>query len=625
MKNLLLTGCLIVLSIATKAETQIEISPEIKNVTVYQQGALISREGNFAVKKGKTTLLFKGLSSKITPESIQAKATNEVMIISVTHNLDYLNKTVVSKEITALSNSRRVLLDSIKMVNNYKTVFTQEKEMILANKSIAGDNGVNINELEQAAVFFRKRLTEIESFTHKLDNTLFKLKSDLVIISRQLLELNAKIDQPTSLVSVVVSSETDTKSNIELSYFIPDAGWSPAYDIRIKDINTSLNLYYKAKISQNTDENWDNVNLTLSTGNPSISNNKPELSTYYLTFNNYYNNRQGDPYSANKPFNGIISGKITDAEDGEPLVGATIMVRGTTKGTIADVEGNFRIELPQGSNILTISFIGYKTQEIVANTSSMNIAMKQDLQALEEVVVMAYGIRGESSGALQGRASGVSMVKKKEQIPLAIEKRQLTTEFKINIPYTIPSDNQPYDVTMVQYEIDAEYKYSVVPKLSSDAYLIARIPNYIQYNLLNGNASVFFKDIYQGESFIDLETSSDTLILSVGRDKEIIVSREIQKDFVSKSITGTIKKEQKAWSITLKNNKAIPIDISVEDQYPISMNEDIKVDLLETTGAKINETTGKLIWDIKMNPNEKKVYNLRYSVRYPSGKPILIE
>ena len=625
MKNLLLTGCLIVLSITTKAETQIEISSEIKNVTVYQQGAQISRAGNFAVKKGQTTVLFKGLPSKITPESIQAKATNEVMIISVTHNLDYLNKTVVSKEITTLSNNRRVLLDSIKMLNNYKTVFTQEKEMILANKSIAGDNGVNINELEQAAMFFRKRLTEIESFTHKLDNTLFKLKSDLVIISKQLLELNAKIDQPTSLVSVVVSSEIDTKSNIELSYFIPDASWKPAYDIRIKDINTSLNLYYKAKISQNTDENWDKVNLTLSTGNPSISNNKPELSTYYLTFNNYYNNRPSDQYSSNKPFSGIISGKITDADDGEPLVGATITVRGTTKGTIADVDGNFRIELPQGSNILAISFIGYKSQEIVANTSSMNIALKPDLQALEEVVVVAYGTSGESAGVLQGRAPGVSTVKKKEQIPLAIEKRQLTTEFQINIPYTIPSDNQPYDVTMVQYEIDAEYKYSVVPKLSNDAYLIARIPNFIQYNLLNGNASIFFKDIYQGESFIDLETSSDTLILSVGRDKEIVVSREIQKDFVSKSISGTIKKEQKAWSITLKNNKTIPIDISLEDQYPISMNEDIKVDLLETTGAKINETTGKLIWDVKINPNEKKVFNLRYSVKYPSGKPILIE
>jgi hypothetical protein len=625
MKKLISTVCLIAMSIATFAETQKEINSEIKNVTIYQQGAQISREGSFSILKGKTTLLFKGLSSKISPESIQARATNEVMIISVTHSLDYLNKAIVSKEITSLNDKRRVLLDSIKMLNNYKTVYSQEKEMILANKSIAGDNGVNINELEQAATFFRKRLTEIESYSHKMDNILFNLKSDLVMISKQLLALNSKVDLPTSLVSVVVSSDIDTKSTIQLNYFIPDASWVPAYDIRIKDVNESLNLFYKAKVSQNTDENWDNVKLTLSTGNPSISNNKPELSTYYLTFNNYYNSRTTVQYDSNQPFKGRVAGKITDAETGEALIGTTILVKGTQTGTIADINGNYQIDLPQGTNTLVFSFIGYNAQEILANSPTINIALTPNLQALEDVVVVGYGVSGETSDALQYRASGVNMVKKIEQIPLAIEKRQLTTEFQINIPYSVPSDNQPYDVTMVQYEINAEYKYSTVPKLSNDAYLIAKIPNYIKYNLLSGNAYIFFKGIYQGESFIDLDTSSDTLTLSIGRDRDIVVSREIKKDYVNKSISGSTKKEQKAWITTIKNNKDIPINISVEDQYPISKNDDIKVDLIENSGAKIDESTGKLIWDLKLTPKEKKVIDLRYSVKYPTGRPLIIE
>ena len=192
MKKLILTACSIAMSIVIYAGTDKEIPSEIKNVTVYQQGAQISREGNISVQKGKTTLLFKGLPSGISPESLQAKATNDVMIISVTHSIDYLNKNTVSKEITVLNDRRRVLVDSIKMLKNYKSVYAQEKEMIIANKSIAGDNGVNINELEQAASFFRKRLTEIETNTHKLDNILFALKSELVNISKQLLELKCK-------------------------------------------------------------------------------------------------------------------------------------------------------------------------------------------------------------------------------------------------------------------------------------------------------------------------------------------------------------------------------------------------------------------------------------------------
>ena len=74
----------------------------------------------------------------------------------------------------------------------------------------------------------------------------------------------------------------------------------------------------------------------------------------------------------------------------------------------------------------------------------------------------------------------------------------MTTEFQINIPYSVPSDNQPYDVTMIQYDIDAQYDYSTVPKLSNDAFLIARIPDYYKYNLISGNAYIFLKGIYQG-------------------------------------------------------------------------------------------------------------------------------
>lgn len=625
MKKLILTAGMIAMSIAMCYGTEKEISSEIKNVTVYQQGAQVTRIGDVYLQKGKTVLLFKGLPSEIGPESIQAKASDDVMIISVTHSIDYLNKPIVSKEITLLNDRRRELIDSIKMVKNYMSVYAQEREMIIANKSIAGDNGVNINELEQAAAFFRKRLTGIESAAHKLDNILFELKSELVKASKQLLELNAKIDLPASLVSVVVSSEKETKTTLQLDYFIGDAGWSPAYDVRITDVNEPLRLFYKAKVFQNTDEDWDNVNLTLSTGNPSISNNKPELAAYYLTFDNYYRPVTGVQYGLDKAFNGHVSGTITDGESGDPLIGATIMVKGTTTGTIADLDGHFQLDLPQGYRTLEVLFIGYKSQEITVNSTPVNVVMTADYTALDEVVVVGYGSGDNESYDYQKNTSGISKTKKIEQIPLAIERRQLTTEFHIDIPYSIPSDNKAYDVTMVEYDIDAEYEYSAVPKVSPDAFLIANIPEYIRYDLLAGDANIFFKGIYQGASFINPQIMGDTLTLSVGRDKDIIVEREVQKDFTGKGITGTNRKEQKAYTITVRNNKNLPVDITIEDQYPVSKVNEIKVDLLESSGAKSDEATGKLKWDLHLAPNEKIVINLRYSVRYPAGRDVIVD
>lgn len=626
MKKTIVSVGVIALSIAIYAETPKEINSEIKNVTVYQQGAQITREGNGFIPKGKSTLIFQGLPEKITPSSIQVSATNNVMIVSVTHSIDYLNKSLTDKTLTDLYKRQLSLTDSIKVLNNLKTVYEQEKAMILSNSSISGNNGVNINDLEQAAIFFRKRLTEIENGTHKLENKISDFKDVLYKTSKQLLELNSKKDLPTSQIKVVVSSETETKSQLKLNYFIPNASWTPAYDIRISETNKPLNFFYKAKVTQNTDENWENVKLTLSTGNPSITNNKPELTSYYLTFDNFYKDISPNKIYETKPLRGVVSGKITDAETGEPLIGTNVVVKGTTKGVVADVNGNYTIELPQGSNTLVFSFIGYASQEAIANSATLNISMKMDKVSLDEVVVVAYGVSGgDYESSLSGRVAGVNVLKKKEQIPVAIEKRQLTTEFQIDIPYSIPSDNQPYDVNMVEYEIDASYEYYAVPKLSNNAFLIAKIPNWINYNLLSGTTYIFFKGVYQGESYIDLDTSSDTLSISVGRDKDLVISRDIQKDFASKSFAGTSRKEQKAWTISIKNNKAIPVNISIEDQYPISKVDDIKVDLIEYSGAKKEESTGKLTWNLLVNPAEKKTLDLRYSVKYPTSRSVLIE
>lgn len=625
MKKIILSSFSILFSVLSSGETTKEVSTEIKSVTIYQQGAIITREGNISIPKGKSTLIFQGLPAKITPSSIQISASNNVLIVSVTHNIDYLNKSVTDKELINLHKNQRSLNDSIKVLNNLKTVYSQEKAMILANSSIAGDNGVNIDDLQKAAAFFRKRLTEIEVTTHNLDNDIYDLKNELYNISKQLLELNSKIDLPTSNVKVVVTSELETKSQLKLDYYIPDASWIPAYDIRITETDQPLDFVYKAKVTQNTDENWDNVKLTLSTGNPALSNSKPELSAYYLTFDNYYKASSFNLITENAPFKGVVKGKIVDAETGEPLIGTNVNVKGTTSGVVADVNGNYSIEIPQGYNILSFSFIGYKPQEVPINSGTINITMNQDQLALEEVVVVGYAVSNDYSSALAGRAAGVNISKKKEQIPMAIEKRQLTTEFQIDIPYTIPSDNQSYDVNMVEYEINANYEYYAIPKISNNAFLIAKIPDWINYNLLSGTSYIFFKGIYQGESYIDLGTSSDTLSVSVGRDKDLIITREIQKDFASKSITGSTKKEQKAWTILVKNNKSIPVKISIEDQYPVSKTDEIKVDLIEYSGARREESTGKLTWEIPLKPAEKKSIELRYSVRYPTNRSVIIE
>lgn len=614
------------------AQTEKNVESAIKDVTLYQQGVLVSRTARSIIPKGKSTLIFSGLSSKIDTKSIQAKISNGGTIVSVTHNIDYLNKNKVSKEVSVLEQNRKRIEDSLKILKSFKTVYYNEREMILSNKSIGGKNGVNVTDLQTAATFFRNRLSEIETKLNLIDRRTYQLRLNMMDIAKQLAELNAQLDMPSSVVKVVVSSEKQMEGNVKLEYIIDEAGWTPNYDVRIKDVDSPLSLTYKAKVFQNTGEEWKDVNMTLSTGNPSISNYKPVLNTYYLTFNNYYRAPSNLRTSAVKPVAGTVTGIVTDAETGEGIPGVTIVDKETSKGTSTDANGQYKIDMTKGVGTLLYSFIGFEgQQQNVRAGSTMNVSLKPSNVKLEEVIVTGYGIRKddisekEMNSSMVGSATAVKSLKKKEQVPLSIEKQQTATEFKIDVPYSIPSDNQSYDVSMVEYEVPAQYSYSAVPKLSTDAFLMAQVADWTKYNLLSGNANLFFKGVFQGETYLDLTSVEDTLSLSIGRDKDIVIMREIQNDFASKNFVGSSKKELKAWNITVKNNKETPVSICIEDQYPISKLDDIKVEVLEQSGAKADTDSGKLMWKLPLAPKEKKMLQLRYSVKYPQGKKVIVD
>lgn len=619
MKPTILLALAIIISSIVVGETQKNVESSIKHVTVYQVGAQITRKSEVKIEKGITELQFSGLPQAINPESIQASADAGVTILSVTHAIDYLNKQKATDQVLKLEKRREVINDSINIHKNLQRVYAQEKDMVIANQAIGGDNGISAADLEKMAVFFRNRLSEIESLHYQQTLKIRKLQHEMVTITQQLLELNAQIDMPTSLVKVKVSSEAAKNAKMELRYFIADAGWKPNYDIRIEDVNSPLGLFYKAKVNQNTGEDWKDVLLTLSSGDPSISNYKPELDAYFLTFDNFYSKR--DPLEASKPYSGTVSGRVVD-EIGEPIPGVSIMIKGTTQGVATDMDGRYSIKVPSASSTLVYSFIGMKSLELPASSPVRNVRMESDNVALEEVVVTAYGARSEN---MMIRGVSSSAPKMNIQIPLAIEKSQVATEFKIEIPYSIPSDNQAYDVSILEYTVPAQYKYAAVPKLTTDAFLMASIPDWHLYELLDGDVSLFFKGIYQGKTYFDLSSIEDTLTVSVGRDRDIQIKRESKKEFSRRSVVGSNKREQRVWEISVKNNKPFPVDIVVEDQYPISRLSDIKVEQVDAPGATIDEATGKVKWNLNLKSGETRTLQIKYTVRYPQNRKLLVE
>lgn len=241
----------------------------------------------------------------------------------------------------------------------------------------------------------------------------------------------------------------------------------------------------------------------------------------------------------------------------------------------------------------------------------------------------AAGVQVRSKNALEAVAADAEIVEEYREAPalsssefVTTIQTSLNTEFEIGLPYTILSATKPTLVDVRNYEMKAAYEYSVAPKLDQDAFLLAKAIGWEEFNLLPGEANVFFEGTFVGKSYIDPNNIKDTLAVSLGRDKRIVVKREKLKDFTTRKAIGTNQRDSYAWEVSVRNTKSEPIKITVEDQVPVSQNSQIEVTVSDVGGARYNKETGKLIWNMNLQPNEMKKVVFKYEVKYPKDKQL---
>jgi uncharacterized protein (TIGR02231 family) len=199
---------------------------------------------------------------------------------------------------------------------------------------------------------------------------------------------------------------------------------------------------------------------------------------------------------------------------------------------------------------------------------------------------------------------------------------ELSAEFDIKQTYSIPADAKPYIVDVITYNLNASFQYYSVPKVDKEAFMLARVTGWEDLDLVEGPANVYLGGTFVGQSYINTRSVDDTLSLSFGRDKKIVVTRTKLKDFNKERSAGTSRKITYSYEIIVKNNHKGPIQIELEDQLPVSQNSEITVDAIELSKADINILTGQLKWKLSLNPDESKKIILTYSVKYPKNKSV---
>ncbi len=642
LRPLLTLLCLLtILCTCVSAQTatqdkEIPITSKITNATVFLEGAQVNRTAKADIPAGRATLVFTNLTTDLDPKSIQVSAKNDgFIILSVSRRLNFNKPPATDPEGDKLYERLDALDGREDLLTTRFKIAKAEEDLLNENRKVAGTTtGLDAEQLRQTVAFQRERITAIKMLYLAISDSIKTIKEQREDLQKQISELGkSRETKTTAEVVVITQAERALTSEFALGYLVPNARWVPHYDVRVANISQPVDLRYRAKVSQESGEDWTGIRLKLSTGDPSVSATVPTLPVWRA----YPGSR---PPSYNPKTKKVASfgyskknGVVQDAA-GETLIGASILIQGTTAGTVTDLDGRYSLDIPEGATELIVSYTGFATKRVPLNEAD-RIVLDESAAQLSEIVITGYSRRAGASKRRRARRPSGSIFgggrRQKDKsfasapIPVTTERRATTVVFDIELPYSIPSDGKPRDVEIKQHNLPAAYSYLAVPKFSPDAFLTATVTNWDQYDLLNGEVQLFFEGTYLGTTALDVTSTNDTLELSLGRDAGVLVERKETDEYRKRNFFGGKVTESRGYTISVRNKKGQPINLTLLDQVPVSADESVDVKLDLPKDVRHEEKTGFLEWKLELAAGLERKVQFGYTVKSPKNRRVVLE
>jgi hypothetical protein len=639
-------------------EKEVPLTSDLKKVTVFFLGAQVEHQANAQLKKGKQEVVFTKLTDFLDPNTVQVKANGDLTILSVRTRKNFEDIRISNDKIEALNAQRLVLEKKEIALRDEYEILELDKELLMRNRDLKGqDKGISMIELKEAYAFMHQKMNEITIRESAIYDELEKLTKEMNKLEQEIISQRSKPVINYSEIIVEIDVEKETDASFFFNYISPNASWKPYYDMRSDGIGKPIKLEAKALVSQNTGIEWKNVDMVLSTNDPYENSKEPVVAPWYINYNNYpqqkYQTQRNLPtvdYSGEK-----IQGEVIDANTGEPMPFTKVSFPSNpTIGAVTDVDGKFSVTVPRNERQIIASFVGYQSSSLPINAPYIKFFLVADEVELEEVVVSdnfnqsrtitkqdisLMPSRNTFSVSATGRKRNMKNKafaaaydeerkledKKANYVQTNVVKKDLRMEYQIQSKMTIPTDGMDHRVQIDNFELNASYEYHTAPKIDPSVFLAAQVTGWEKLNLLSGESNIYFDGTYIGKSFIDVNSTKDTLSFSFGKDAKVIVERTKVKDKSSNKVFGSRQKYDVTWEIRMRNNGGASIPIIVKDQFPISTNNDIKVRNGEFGTASLDEKTGILVWKLNLPLGGSQNLQFGYSVDYQKGYTLYLE
>lgn len=363
MRSILLLVTLLATTLHAQERT---ISSKLTEAKVFLTGAQVARNATAKVPVGTSSFVFTGLAQELDPKSIQVTGKGGYQILSVAHRINYLTESPVKKELEELQVRIKKLEKEFAYEKAMQDVWVNEEQLLQKNASIGGQqNGITASQLTAVNDYVRERMKLIKTNWLLQQEKLTALQEETNKLRQQAQQMQAQAPRPTSEVVVEISSTAEVSASFSIGYFVRNAGWTPAYDLRATAVGKPIELAMKAQVTNNSGEDWDKVQLSLSSGNPTLGGVMPALSPWTLYTPQILRNQNADGRTFQEmPMResakrSAASAELLDDMDATNTVWNTVESRGTTVEFVIQTP----FSIPSDGKAHTV---GVSTQDIPA-------------------------------------------------------------------------------------------------------------------------------------------------------------------------------------------------------------------------------------------------------------------
>jgi len=585
---------------------------KISAVTVYTDRAIVTRTASADLAAGDSTIVLEKLPAGLLDASVQVRGrgTASATILDVTTATTFTDKTdpATQPRVKELQGAIIALDKRLAALNDRAAILQQQVTLVgkienaVASPSTGKDSSTppKLDDMQKLMTFSQDNLTRLAAEQREIATEKSSVTDRRAALQAQLNELRngGKGPRAYKTVTVRVSAANAGSLDLTLDYTVPAAGWTPAYDARLRTETGEVELAYNGIVRQTTGEDWKDVALTLSTARPGLGGGAPKNNPWFV---DVFVPRTADVTAANA----ATFGRNTTAN--------SYIINGGNGSGAAFYAGN---AVALGDTINERQIINVAAGAMSGSSANTDAINGRQL----------YGFsNGDVSLPIPTDAAYAAAT---------VNSAPTSASFKIAAPATVLSDNTPQKVSITTPKLAAELQHEATPALQETTYWIAYVTNTTDFPLLAGAVNVFLDNAFVATSQLKTVMPSEKFQLALGADEGVAIKRRVVNRFAENTgLMGGGRRVTYEYLTTITNNKKTTVHMVFTEALPITKNEKIAVNLLapaprdvgttDKPGKEVTREADNLLWwRIDLKPGEKREIPYKFNIEYPGGAQV---